>query len=95
MLGIFLVVKDNILIKGIFIIVVFKMFYNYELIFDVMVVEKLYVKDMIVIGKVNMDEFVMGGFIEIFYFKKINNVWDYSKVLGGLLGGFVVVVVLG
>lgn len=41
-----------------------------------------------------MDEFVMGLLIENLVFKIIRNLWDLDRVLGGLLGGLVVVVVV-
>ena len=37
------------------------MLYNYEPIFDATAVANAKAKDMIVIGKTNMDEFAMGG----------------------------------
>lgn len=61
MSGIPLAVKDNISTKGILTTAASKMLYNYEPIFDATAVEKLYAKDMIVIGKANMDEFAMGA----------------------------------
>ncbi|MCC9804298.1 Asp-tRNA(Asn)/Glu-tRNA(Gln) amidotransferase subunit GatA, partial [Streptococcus agalactiae] len=78
MSGIPLAVKDNISTKGILTTAASKMLYNYEPIFDATAVEKLYAKDMIVIGKANMDEFAMGGSTETSYFKKTNNAWDHS-----------------
>ncbi|HGC9589540.1 TPA: Asp-tRNA(Asn)/Glu-tRNA(Gln) amidotransferase subunit GatA [Streptococcus agalactiae] len=95
MSGIPLAVKDNISTKGILTTAASKMLYNYEPIFDATAVEKLYAKDMIVIGKANMDEFAMGGSTETSYFKKTNNAWDHSKVPGGSSGGSAAAVASG
>ena len=93
--GIPLAVKDNISTKGILTIAASKMLYNYEPIFDATAVEKAYSKDMIVIGKTNMDEFAMGGSTETSYFKKTKNAWDHSKVPGGSSGGSATAVASG
>ncbi|MBF0845451.1 Asp-tRNA(Asn)/Glu-tRNA(Gln) amidotransferase subunit GatA, partial [Streptococcus danieliae] len=59
--GIPVAVKDNISTKGILTTAASKMLYNYKPIFDATSVSNLYKKDMIVIGKTNLDEFAMGG----------------------------------
>ena len=93
--GIPLAVKDNISTKGILTTAASKMLYNYEPIFDATAVEKAYSKDMIVIGKTNMDEFAMGGSTDTSYFKKTKSAWDHSKVPGGSSGGSATAVASG
>ncbi|MEY8462043.1 Asp-tRNA(Asn)/Glu-tRNA(Gln) amidotransferase subunit GatA [Streptococcus merionis] len=95
MAGIPLAVKDNISTKGILTTAASKMLYNYEPIFDATSVANAYEKDMVVIGKTNMDEFAMGGSTETSYFKKTKNAWDQTKVPGGSSGGSATAVASG
>ncbi|MBF0819018.1 Asp-tRNA(Asn)/Glu-tRNA(Gln) amidotransferase subunit GatA [Streptococcus acidominimus] len=95
MAGIPLAVKDNISTKGILTTAASKMLYNYEPIFDATSVANAYGKDMVVIGKTNMDEFAMGGSTETSYFKKTKNAWDQTKVPGGSSGGSATAVASG
>lgn len=81
MAGIPFAVKDNISTNGILTTAASKILYNYEPVFDATAVANAYAKDMIVIGKTNMDEFAMGGSTETSYFKKTKNARDNSKVL--------------
>ncbi|MGI8189980.1 Asp-tRNA(Asn)/Glu-tRNA(Gln) amidotransferase subunit GatA [Streptococcus iniae] len=95
MAGIPFAVKDNISTNGILTTAASKILYNYEPVFDATAVANAYAKDMIVIGKTNMDEFAMGGSTETSYFKKTKNAWDNSKVPGGSSGGSAAAVASG
>lgn len=95
MSGIPLAVKDNISTKNILTTAASKMLYNYKPIFDATSVEKLYAKDMVIIGKTNMDEFAMGGSTENSYFKLTKNAWNQDKVAGGSSGGSATAVASG
>lgn len=70
------------------------MFCDYVFLFDVIVIECFWKVDVILFGKINFDEFVMGSLIEYLYDGVIWNLWDLKWMFGGFSGGLVVVVVV-
>ena len=80
-------INDNISVKGMKNTCCSKMLENYEAVFNANCVEHINEENGIIIGKLNMDQFAMGGSNETSYFGPVHNPLDLKRVPGGSSGG--------
>lgn len=85
--GMVLAIKDNICYKGHKVSASSRILENFESLYSSTVVERLLKEDVIIIGRLNCDEFAMGGSNENSAFGPVLNPLDHKLVPGGSSGG--------
>jgi aspartyl-tRNA(Asn)/glutamyl-tRNA(Gln) amidotransferase subunit A len=90
--GMIIGIKDNICYAGHQVTASSRMLDGFVAPYSATVVERLLEEDAIIIGRLNCDEFAMGGSNETSYFGPVKNAADPERVSGGSSGGSAVAV---
>ncbi|RYG10589.1 MAG: Asp-tRNA(Asn)/Glu-tRNA(Gln) amidotransferase subunit GatA [Chitinophagaceae bacterium] len=90
--GMVIGIKDNICYQDHTVSASSKMLENFVSPYSATVVQRLLQEDAIIIGRLNCDEFAMGGSNETSYFGAVKNAVDNERVAGGSSGGSAVAV---
>jgi aspartyl-tRNA(Asn)/glutamyl-tRNA(Gln) amidotransferase subunit A len=85
--GIPLAIKDNICTEGVKTTCASRILENFIPPYNATAMENLNKHDIVMLGKVSMDEFAMGGSTQTSAFAKTKNPYDVTKVPGGSSGG--------
>ena len=93
--GLVIGIKDNICFKGHKVSAASHILEGFESLFSSTVVDRLLAEDVVIIGRLNCDEFAMGSANENSYYGPVLNPKDRTKVPGGSSGGSAAAVAAG
>lgn len=88
-------IKDNIVTEGLLTTCASQFLSNYNPIYDATATKRLKAAQAVTIGKLNMDEFAMGGSNENSSYYPVRNPWNTDYVPGGSSGGSAAAVAAG
>jgi aspartyl-tRNA(Asn)/glutamyl-tRNA(Gln) amidotransferase subunit A len=85
--GMVIGIKDNICIANQKVSAASKILDGFKSLYNATVIEKLLAEDVIIIGRLNCDEFAMGSANENTIYNAVRNPYNTNKVSGGSSGG--------
>lgn len=94
LIGVPILIKDNIMFKGKICSSASKMLEHFVAPYNATIIDKLLDAGVVILGRTNMDEFAMGGSTENSAFGTCKNAYDDERVSGGSSGGSAVSVAL-